>query len=38
MQFSWKWIAVGLAVILVLAVAVVALLIYGIMDFGMSVV
>jgi uncharacterized membrane protein YukC len=38
MRFSWKWIAVGLAVMLVLAVAFMALLIYGIMDFGMSVV
>lgn len=38
MQTPWKWIAVGLAVVLVLAVAFVALLIYGIMDSGLSVV
>lgn len=37
MNLRWKWVALGLALALLLVTAFAALLVYGIMDFGMSV-
>lgn len=36
MDVRWKWVALGFALALLLMTAFAALLVYGIMDFGLS--